>query len=200
MNKARLETFSDGVIAILITIMVLELRTPERADLGALHAILPSILTYLLSFVYLGIYWNNHHHMFHLVDKVSGGVLWANLHLLFWLSLVPFTTAWMGENRFAATPTAAYGAVMLMAAVAYWILQGRILAGQPDDSLLRRALGRDLKGKISPLVYALAIPLAYVDRRIAGALYVLVALMWLAPDRRIERALEQPRPGVRRAR
>ncbi|HEX9105650.1 MAG TPA: TMEM175 family protein [Longimicrobiales bacterium] len=191
MPKQRLEAFSDGVIAILITIMVLELHIPAGTSWHALGHELPTLLAYVLSFVYLGIYWNNHHHMLRVTGRITGGVLWANLHLLFWLSLVPFTTAWMGENRFAPTPTAAYGVIMLMAAIAYTILQWTILAGQPEDSLLRRALGRDLKGKISPLLYLVAIPIAYVDRRIAGALYVLVALIWLIPDRRIERALEE---------
>jgi uncharacterized membrane protein len=191
-----MEAFSDGVIAIIITIMVLELRPPHGADAAMLRPLLPAFLSYVLSFVYLGIYWNNHHHMLRVTERITGGVLWANLHLLFWLSLVPFATAWMGENRFAPTPTAAYGVIMLMAAIAYWVLLRRILAGQPEDSLLRRAVGRDLKGKISPLLYLLAIPVAYVDRRISGALYVLVALIWLIPDRRIERAMAEHRSGT----
>ena len=190
MGATRLEAFSDGVIAIIITIMVLELRVPHEPTFEALAPLMPVFLSYVLSFLYIGIYWNNHHHMLHVCSRVTGGVLWANLHLLFWLSLVPFTTAWMGENSFAPAPTAAYGVIMFMAAVAYWILQWRILAGQPRDSLLGRALGRDLKGKISPLLYLVAIPVAYVDRRISGALYALVALVWLIPDRRIERALD----------
>ena len=189
MGKTRLEAFSDGVIAILITIMVLELHVPRGADWAALRPLLPVLLSYVLSFVYLAIYWNNHHHMLHVVQKVSGGTLWANLHLLFWLSLVPFVTGWMGENRFAPVPTAAYGVVLLMAALAYWLLQRIIIAGQGPGSVLAAAVGRDLKGKLSPLLYALAIPSAVLSPWIAGALYVLVALLWLVPDRRIERTL-----------
>ena len=189
MGTNRLEAFSDGVLAIIITIMVLELKVPHEADLRALRPILPVFLSYILSFVYLGIYWNNHHHMLRVTETVSGSVLWANLHLLFWLSLVPFVTGWMGENRFAPGPTAIYGVILLMAAIAYFILQGRIIAGQGRESLLARALGRDVKGKISPILYLTAIPLAFVERWIAGGIYVLVALIWLVPDRRIERAL-----------
>jgi len=186
MNKNRLEAFSDGVFAILITILVLELKVPHGDDLGALAPLLPVFLTYILSFVYLGIYWNNHHHMLHATSRINGGILWANLHLLFWLSLVPFTTGWMGENHFASLPTAVYGAVLLASGIAYYLLQSMIVAAQGPDSKLAAALGRDLKGKISPLVYAVAIPLAFVREWIADILYVTVALMWLIPDRRIE--------------
>ncbi len=191
MGTNRLEAFSDGVLAIIITIMVLELKVPHEADLRALRPILPVFLSYILSFVYLGIYWNNHHHMLRVTETVSGSVLWANLHLLFWLSLVPFVTGWMGENHFAPGPTAIYGVILLMAAIAYFILQRRIIAGQGRESLLARALGRDVKGKISPILYLAAIPLAFVERWIAGGIYVLVALIWLVPDRRIERALAE---------
>jgi len=187
MTKARLEAFSDGVIAILITIMVLELRVPHEAGWQALAPLLPVFLTYTLSFVYLGIYWTNHHHMFHVVDRVSGGILWANLHLLFWLSLVPFVTGWMGQNHFAPVPTSVYGIVMLFAAAAYYILQTTIIKDQGPHSKLAAAVGGDMKGKVSPLLYAAAIPLAFVDEWMADALYVAVALIWLVPDRRIEK-------------
>ena len=198
LDTGRLEAFSDGVLAIIITIMVLELKVPHATSLSALAPLAPVFASYVLSFIYLGIYWNNHHHMLHVTPRVEGGVLWANLHLLFWLSLVPFVTAWMGENHFASAPLATYGFVLLMAALAYWILQRRIIAVQGNDSLLERAVGRDLKGKLSPLFYITAIPTAFVSRWISGALYVLVALIWLAPDRRIERALaEQPRRTTR---
>ena len=186
MSKTRLEAFSDAVVAIIITIMVLELRTPHAADLPALRPLLPVFLTYVLSFVYLGIYWNNHHHLFHLTQRVNGRILWANLHLLFWLSLVPFVTGWMGENHFAPLPTALYGGVMLMAAIAWIIMQSAIVAAQGQDSTLAEALGSDVKGKLSMLCYALAIPLAFVNQWISDALYVLVALLWLVPDPRIE--------------
>jgi uncharacterized membrane protein len=189
MRKTRLEAFSDGVIAILITIMVLELKAPHGSELTALGPVLPHFLSYLLSFVYLGIYWNNHHHMFHAVEGVTGGVLWANLHLLFWLSLVPFVTDWLGENHRAAVPTAVYGVVMLLAAIAYWLLQTVIIAGEGAGSKLAAAVGRDVKGKISPLLYATAIGLSFVNPWLADALYVAVALMWLIPDRRIESRL-----------
>ena len=189
MTKGRLEAFSDGVIAILITIMVLELRIPHGADFAALRPLLPVFLTYVLSFIYLAIYWNNHHHMLHASGKVTGPILWANLHLLFWLSLIPFTTGWMGENHFAELPTALYGVVLLMAAIAYFILQGRIIASQGSDSLLRRAVGRDWKGKLSPVLYVIAILIAFGSHWISKAIYVLVAMMWLVPDRRIEKAL-----------
>jgi uncharacterized membrane protein len=187
MGKGRLEAFSDGVIAIIITIMVLELKVPHGTELSSLRPLWPVFLSYMLSFVNLGIYWNNHHHMLQATDRVSGNVLWANLHLLFWLSLFPFTTAWMGENHFAAVPTAMYGLISLMAAVAYWILMRTILAAQGPHSLLRDAIGNDIKGKLSPLLYFLAIPAAFVHEWIACGLYVIVALMWLIPDRRIER-------------
>ena len=189
MSTTRLEAFSDGVLAIIITIMVLELRVPHTADWAALHPLWPVFLSYVLSFVYLGIYWNNHHHMLQVTRRVSGAILWANLHLLFWLSIVPFTTAWMGENHFAPVPTAAYGVVLLLAAIAYYILQHAIIRSQGPQSVLAAAVGRDLKGKVSPLVYALAIPMAFVNEAVAGALYVTVALLWLLPDKRIERLM-----------
>ena len=189
MGKSRVEAFSDGVLAIIITIMVLELKVPHGDSLASLLPLLPVVLSYLLSFIYIGIYWNNHHHMFHATHAVRGGILWANLHLLFWLSLIPFTTGWMGENHFAAVPTALYGVVLLMASLAYAILQRVIILGQGDDSVLARAVGRDYKGKVSPLFYLTAIGLAFYNQWLAGALYVLVALMWLVPDRRIERLL-----------
>jgi uncharacterized membrane protein len=189
MNKNRLEAFSDGVVAILITIMVLELKIPHGADLEALRQIVPVFLTYVLSFIYIAIYWNNHHHMLHTTNQINGKILWANLHLLFWLSLVPFVTGWMGENHFAPLPTAVYGVVLLAAAIAYFILERLIIAQQGPNSKLKSAVGRDLKGKISPLIYAAAIPLAFVNQWISDALYVLVALMWLIPDRRIESKL-----------
>ena len=190
MGTQRLEAFSDGVLAIIITIMVLELRAPHDVDLQALRPLLPVFLSYVLSFVYLGIYWNNHHHMLHATEQVDGGILWANLHLLFWLSLVPFVTAWMGENHFASLPLALYGFVLLMAGVAYLVLQRAIIARQGADSLLARAIGRDLKGKLSPVFYSLAIVVSFIRPWIAGALYVFVALTWLVPDRRIERTIE----------
>ena len=186
MNKQRLEAFSDGVIAILITIMVLELKIPHGADWGALRPLVPSLLTYVLSFVILGIYWNNHHHMLHVTDRINGKILWANLHLLFWLSLVPFVTGWMGENHFQPLPTAVYGVVLLLAAVAYRILAQTIIAHQGPQSRLAAAVGKDVKGLVSPLLYVAAIPLAFVHQGIAEAIYVLVALLWLIPDRRIE--------------
>jgi uncharacterized membrane protein len=191
MTRGRLEAFSDGVIAIIITIMVLELPEPEGADWSALGPVAPVFLTYVLSFAYLGIYWSNHHHLLHAAPRINGRILWANLHLLFWLSLVPFVTGWMGHNHSAPAPTAVYGVVMLLAAVAYWILQKTILVQQGSDSVLARAIGRDLKGKISPLMYAAAIPLAFVNQWLSDALYVAVALIWLVPDRRIEMTLER---------
>jgi uncharacterized membrane protein len=193
MGKARLEAFSDGVLAIIITIMVLELKVPHGDDLSALRPLIPVVLSYVLSFVYIGIYWNNHHHLLHATEVVSGAVLWANLHLLFWLSLFPFATAWMGENHFAPVPTALYGVPLLMAAIAYWLLQTIIVARQGRESLLATAIGKDFKGKISMVLYFVAIPSAFVHRWIAEGIYVLVALMWLVPDRRIERTLAQKR-------
>ena len=189
MGTDRMEAFSDGVIAILITIMVLELKIPRETTLHALVPVIPVLLTYVLSFIYLGIYWNNHHHLLHTVQYVSGGMLWANLHLLFWLSLIPFTTGWMGEHSFASVPTAFYGVVLLMAAIAWQILQHRIIAIQGKDSLLRQALGGDWKGKLSPMLYLAAIGLAVFARWVSLGLYAAVALLWLIPDRRIERAL-----------
>ena len=193
MKTSRLEAFSDGVLAIIITIMVLELKVPHAVELSALKPLLPVLLSYLLSFIYLGIYWNNHHHLFQATEEVSGGILWANLHLLFWLSLFPFTTAWMGENHLATIPTAVYGFVLLMAAIAYLVLQRTIIAKEGRKSLLAQAIGKDHKGKISPLLYLAAIPLAFVNSWIAGGLYVCVALLWLIPDPRIERKLEKQR-------
>jgi uncharacterized membrane protein len=189
MGKGRLEAFSDGVLAIIITIMVLELKVPRGDDIAALLPLLPVFLSYVLSFVYIGIYWNNHHHMLHATQKVSGAILWANLHLLFWLSLIPFATGWMGENHFAPAPTALYGVSLLMAAVAYWVLQRTILVNQGRDSLLGVAVGNDLKGKASLVLYLLAIPLAFLSTWMAEAIYVGAALMWLVPDKRIENAL-----------
>jgi TMEM175 potassium channel family protein len=189
MGKNRLEAFSDGVIAIIITIMVLELKVPRGESLEALAPLIPVFLSYVLSFVYVGIYWNNHHHMLQTSHQVTGPMLWANLHLLFWLSLFPFATGWMGENHFAAAPSAFYGVVLLMAAVAYWLLQQLIIAAQGPDSLLRKAVGRDWKGKASPLIYLIAIPTAFWAHWLSQGLYVLVALVWLVPDRRIENAL-----------
>ncbi len=189
MKTSRLEAFSDGVLAIIITIMVLELKAPQGDTLAVLLPLLPAFLSYVLSFLYIGIYWNNHHHMLQTTESVSGAILWANLHLLFWLSLFPVSTAWMGENHFAAVPTALYGFVLLMAAIAYWILQRTIMASQGEHSLLARAVGKDLKGKASPVIYLLAIPLAFISPRISLALFFFVALMWLVPDRRIENVI-----------
>jgi uncharacterized membrane protein len=189
MQKNRLEAFSDGVIAIIITIMVLELKVPHGTDLATLTPLLPVFLSYVLSFIYVGIYWNNHHHLLHAVKKVNGGILWANLHLLFWLSLFPFATGWMGENHFTAIPTAAYGVVLLMAAIAYYILQCTILAQQGPESVLAAAIGKDWKGKISPMLYLTAVLIALKSPGLASVIYAAVALMWLVPDRRIEREL-----------
>lgn len=186
MSKTRLEAFSDGVIAILITIMVLELRVPHGTELAALRPILPVFLTYILSFIFLGIYWNNHHHLLQATSRIGGGVLWANLHLLFWLSLVPFVTGWMGENHFAPVPTAIYGVVLLGAAIAFTILLRTILSHEPAGSRLAEAIGRDRKGNISLVLYVIAIPLAFLNQWISDAIYILVALIWLVPDRRIE--------------
>jgi uncharacterized membrane protein len=191
MGKNRLEAFSDGVLAIIITIMVLELKVPHGSELGALTSLLPVFLSYVLSFVYVGIYWNNHHHLLHAARHVSGGVLWANLNLLFWLSLLPFATGWMGENHFSALPSAAYGFVLLMAALAYYLLQTCIIATEGPGSLLQRAIGADWKGKSSLVLYLAAMVLAFFIPWLAQVLYVLVALMWLVPDRRIEQALGQ---------
>ncbi len=194
MTKARLEAFSDGVVAILITIMVLELKVPHSAELEALGELTPVLLAYVLSFVNIGIYWNNHHHLLHAATHISGGVLWANLHLLFWLSLVPFFTAWMGENHFQALPTAAYGVVLLLSAIAYMILARALINAQGKGGQLDQAIGRDLKGKLPLLLYGLAVPAAFVQTWIAYGLYITVALMWLIPDRRIEAQLSGPRP------
>ncbi|MGE5546778.1 MAG: TMEM175 family protein [Solirubrobacterales bacterium] len=195
MGRGRLEAFSDGVLAIIITIMVLELKVPHEAGPTALLPLIPVFLSYVLSFVYVAIYWNNHHHMLHATERVTGAILWANLHLLFWLSLIPFATGWMGENHFAPAPTALYGVVLLMAAFAYWGLQRTIILIQGDGSLLAAAVGKDLKGKLSLLFYGTAIPAAFLDSRISQAIYVLVALMWLVPDRRIVRAMRARRKG-----
>lgn len=191
MDKGRLEAFSDGVIAIIITIMVLELRPPAAVDLAALRPLIPVFLSYLLSFIFLGIYWNNHHHLLQVVENVNGRVLWANLHLLFWLSLIPFVTAWMGENPLAAWPVALYGVVLLLAAFAYFILVQALLGLHGQDSTLATALGSDFKGKVSLLFYAAAIPLAFLNTWLAFALYVLVAIIWLIPDTRIEKAISR---------
>ncbi len=191
MNKARLEAFSDGVIAVIITIMVLELKVPHDADPKALVPLIPVFLSYVLSFIFTGIYWSNHHHMFHAVHRVNGATLWANLHLLFWLSLVPFVTGWMDENHFEPHTVAAYGFVLLGAACAYTILTRVLLAIHPKDSPLAKALGKDFKGKISIVIYVAALPLAFVHPAIAGALYVLVAAIWLAPDRRFEKLFDE---------
>jgi len=189
MGKGRLEAFSDGVLAIIITIMVLEMKVPHGASLSDLLPILPVFLSYVLSFVYVGIYWNNHHHMLHTSTNVTGAMLWANLHLLFWLSLFPFATGWMGQNHFAAVPTALYGVVLLMAAIAYYLLERAIIRAQEPDSILKKAIGRDLKGKLSPVVYVVAIVATLVSPYISEALYVGAALLWLIPDRRIESVL-----------
>ena len=189
MKTTRLEAFSDGVLAIIITIMVLELKGPEGTDLAALRPLTPHFFCYILSFIYVGIYWNNHHHLFQAAQQVSGGILWANLHLLFWLSLFPFTTDWMGEHALTPIPTAVYGFVLFMAAVSYQILEHAIIAKEGGDSILGRAVGKDWKAKVSTAVYIAAIPLAFVSPWIANGLYLLVALMWLVPDKRIERKL-----------
>ncbi len=191
MGKGRLEAFSDGVLAIIITIMVLELKVPHSAEIDALGPLIPILLSYVLSFIYVGIYWNNHHHLLQTCKNVTGSILWANLHLLFWLSLFPFTTAWMGENHFATLPTAAYGFVLLMAAIAYLLLQYLIIASQGTDSLLKRAVGKDWKGKLSPLIYLIATLSTFWSPWLSQGLYALVALLWLVPDRRIENALAE---------
>lgn len=189
MTTSRLEAFSDGVLAIIITIMVLELKVPHGSDFSALQPLLPVVLSYVMSFVYLAIYWNNHHHMMQVTNRSSGTILWANMHLLFWLSLIPFTTAWMGENGFAPTPTALYGVVLLLAAASYFVLQGAIIRDQGPTSILLKAVGRDLKGKSSLLLYLASIPLAFVSAWLSVGIYVLVALLWLVPDKRIESVL-----------
>ena len=189
VRTARLEAFSDGVIAIIITIMVLELKVPHGDTVDALVPLVPNFLSYVLSFIYVGIYWNNHHHMLHVCEAVSGPILWANLHLLFWLSLFPVTTAWIGENHFSPAPSMLYGVVLFMAAIAYWILQQAIIATQGSESLLKKAVGADWKGKVSPVLYLSGIVAAFYSPRLAQGLYVLVAVLWLVPDRRIEKVL-----------
>ena len=191
MNKGRMEAFSDGVLAVIITIMVLEMKSPKGTSVAALTPVIPVFLSYLLSFIYIGIYWNNHHHLLHATQRVNGATLWANLHLLFWLSLVPFTTAWMGENHFAAWPVAVYGIIMLCAGVAYFILTRALIRLHGHGSTLATSIGNDTKGKISIALYAVGIPLAFVQRWIAGACYVMVAIIWLIPDRRIEKRVAQ---------
>jgi len=191
VEKERLLAFTDGVIAVIITIMVLEMKVPQDASLRALASVIPVFLSYVLSFVYVAIYWNNHHHFFHLVRHVNGLMLWANMNLLFWLSLIPFATGWMGENHFTPVPTALYGVALLMPALAWYGLQLAIIGTQGRDSPLARAIGRDVKGKISPMLYLAGILLAFVDARISGAIYLLVALLWLIPDRRIERVVRR---------
>jgi uncharacterized membrane protein len=191
MHKNRLEAFSDGVIAIIITIMVLELKVPHGTDFAVLRPLVPLFLTYVLSFLYIAIYWNNHHHLLHAVQRVNAGILWANLHLLFWLSLIPFVTGWMGENHFAELPTALYGFVLLMASIAYWLLELAIIVEQGRDSVLASAIGKDWKAKSSLILYAAAVALSFVNQWIADAIYVIVAVMWFIPDPRIERRLEK---------
>jgi len=191
MKKGRMEAFSDGVIAVIITILVLELKVPHEPSFHALFHNFPVFLSYILSFIYVGIYWNNHHHLLHAVNHITGAILWANLHLLFWLSLIPFTTAWMGENHFETAPTAVYGFVLLMCALAYWILQRVIIVTHGRNSLLKRAIGSDLKGKLSPVLYVTAILVTFYSEEIAQLIYAFVAAMWLVPDPRIERELEE---------
>lgn len=194
MRTSRLEAFSDGVLAIIITIMVLELKVPRGTDIAALVPMLPVLLSYVLSFIYIGIYWNNHHHLMHATSEINGGIMWANLHLLFWLSLVPFVTRWVGTNAYAAVPTAMYGFILLMSAVAYFILQSAIISMQGSESFLAAAVGRDRKGKLSMVCYAVAIALAFLNTWLADSLYVLVAVMWFIPDRRIVHALQTKPP------
>jgi uncharacterized membrane protein len=196
VRRSRLEAFSDGVLAIIITIMVLEMKIPHGDSLNELKPLLPIFLTYILSFIYLDIYWNNHHHMMQVTGKVNGGILWANLHLLFWLSLFPFATGWMGENEFSNAPTAVYGGVCLMSAIAYRVLQRTIITNQGINSILAAAVGRDIKGKISPVLYIVAIIFAFIEPFISGILYILVALIWLVPDRRIERVIIENRKSA----
>jgi uncharacterized membrane protein len=190
MDRDRLTAFTDGVIAVIITIMVLEMKAPHGADIHALLELWPVFLSYVLSFIYVGIYWNNHHHFFQLVPEVNGAILWANLHLLFWLSLLPFATSWVGENGFAAGPAAAYGAVLLMCAIAFYLMERVIVAAQGTDSALKQAIGIDLKGKLSPFVYLSGVALAFYMPAISYALYALVAAIWLVPDRRVEKAMQ----------
>ncbi len=189
MTRDRLTAFTDGVVAVIITIMVLDLKAPDTADFAGLVAVAPKFLGYVLSFVYVGIYWNNHHHFFQLVERVTGGILWANLHLLFWLSLIPFATSWLGDHPAAATPAAVYGVTLLMPAVAWYVLQGAIIHDQGAGSALRQAIGRDIKGKIAPVLYLLGIAAAFVSTWLADAIYAAVAAMWLVPDRRVEASL-----------
>ena len=191
MSKGRLEAFSDGVLAVIITVMVLEMKPPYGASLTALRPVIPVFLSYVLSFVYIGIYWNNHHHLLHATQRVNGRALWANLHLLFWLSLVPFTTAWMGENHFGSWPVALYGIVLLLAGIAYFILTRTLIALHGKDSTLATSIGRDVKGKISIVIYVAAIPVAFAQPWLSGFCYLIVAIMWLIPDRRIEKALAE---------
>ncbi len=191
MNKGRLEAFSDGVLAIILTIMVLELKIPEAPTFEALQGVFPVFISYILSFIYVGIYWNNHHHMLHSVTRVNGNILWANLHLLFWLSLVPFATGWMGENHFAKATMTVYGAILLMAGVAYWLLQSLIIRSQGENSILKKAIGRDIKGLSSPALYILGIAFSFFNEWLSGAVYIFVALMWLVPDQRIERIIKE---------
>ncbi len=191
MQKNRLEAFSDGVFAIIITIMVLELKVPHGEEVSSLSPLVPVFLSYLLSFIYIGIYWNNHHHMLHACFKVTGPILWANLHLLFWLSLFPFATGWMGENHFASAPSSFYGIILLMAAIAYFILQQIIIASQGPESFLKKIVGNDWKGKMSPITYLIAIPTAFYSPWISQGLYIVIALIWLVPDKRIEKALAE---------
>ncbi len=190
MQKTRLEAFSDGVMAIIITIMVLELKVPHGSDWDTLKPIIPNFISYILSFIYIGIYWNNHHHLLHTVKQVSGGILWANLHLLFWLSLVPFVTGWMGENHFASLPVALYGVILFMAAISYYVLQDQILRKHGKNSILAKAIGSDIKGKISPILYCIAIPVSFFSSTISGIIYGVVAIIWLIPDKRIEKILQ----------
>lgn len=197
MNRTRLEAFSDGVLAIIITIMVLEIKVPHGNNFETLKPLIPVVISYILSFIYIGIYWNNHHHMMHTVKHVTGGILWANLHLLFWLSLVPFVTGWIGENHFDPIPMAMYGIVLLMAAIAYFLLQTQIIRSQGKDSLLARAVGNDIKGKMSPILYSLAIVSNFVSQWISGGLYILVALIWLIPDRRIEIIIKSEHESIK---
>ncbi len=189
MGKTRLEAFSDGVLAIIITIMVLEIKIPHHGEVETLIPLMPIVLSYVLSFIYVGIYWNNHHHMLHTCSHVTGGILWANLHLLFWLSLIPFATGWMGENHFSSAPIALYGVILFLAAIAYWILQRTIIVSQGENSILKHAVRGDWKGKLSPVLYASAVPMAFWMPWLSLGLYAAVALLWLIPDRRIQNAL-----------